>query len=125
MLPSTDSSTITNGERSTISSHCYRVVRSYKCFYSSHPDHVDPPVTPSKVLMILRTSAFKGNPWWEKDILTKLNLEEVSSCKFKFARTNRFLAYTSRVLLTKTVLADPWSDIREEYSRNMQNDLEY
>ncbi|XP_031844248.1 mitochondrial ribosomal protein L30 [Nomia melanderi] len=48
----------------------------YITYYKRHPDHVDPPITPSKVLMIRRTSSFKGNPWWEKGILTKLKLEE-------------------------------------------------
>ncbi|XP_076755184.1 mitochondrial ribosomal protein L30 [Xylocopa sonorina] len=44
-----------------------------------HPikkDHVDPPITPSKVLMIYRVKPFKGNPYWDKDTLTKLGFEE-------------------------------------------------
>ncbi|CAL7948001.1 unnamed protein product [Xylocopa violacea] len=44
-----------------------------------HPvkkDHVDPPFTPSKVLMIYRVKPFKGNPYWDKETLTKLGFEE-------------------------------------------------
>ncbi|CAK9821752.1 39S ribosomal protein L30, mitochondrial [Anthophora retusa] len=40
-----------------------------------HPrvkSHVDPPITPSKVLMVRRVKPFKGNPYWEKDILEEL-----------------------------------------------------
>lgn len=38
--------------------------------------HVDPPITPSKVFMVHRVKPFKGNPHWEKDILTRLGLKE-------------------------------------------------
>ncbi|KZC09750.1 PREDICTED: uncharacterized protein LOC107187832 [Dufourea novaeangliae] len=44
-----------------------------------HPvkkDHVDPPIVPSKVLMIHRVKPIKGNPWWEKDIIAKLGFRE-------------------------------------------------
>lgn len=44
------------------------------CF--SKKDHVDPPITPSKVLMVHRVKPWKGNPYWEKDILTDLGFEE-------------------------------------------------
>ena len=38
--------------------------------------HVDPPITPSKVFMVHRVKPFKGNPYWEKDVLTKLGFSE-------------------------------------------------
>ncbi|XP_076232378.1 mitochondrial ribosomal protein L30 [Calliopsis andreniformis] len=44
-----------------------------------HPrveNHMDPPIVPSKVLMIHRVKPFKGNPWWEKNVLTQLGFEE-------------------------------------------------
>ena len=44
-----------------------------------HPrkkDHVDPPIVPSKVLMVHRVKPFKGNPYWEKNILSQLGFEE-------------------------------------------------
>lgn len=45
-------------------------------YYPRTPDHVDPPIEPTKLLMIRRVKPFKGNPWWHKDILTHLGLED-------------------------------------------------
>ncbi|XP_033357426.1 39S ribosomal protein L30, mitochondrial [Bombus vosnesenskii] len=45
-------------------------------YYPVKKDHVDPPITPSKVLMVHRVKPWKGNPYWEKDILTDLGFEE-------------------------------------------------
>ncbi|KOX71465.1 39S ribosomal protein L30, mitochondrial [Melipona quadrifasciata] len=39
-------------------------------------DHVDPPIVPSKVLMVIRVKPWKGNPYWEKNILSHLGFEE-------------------------------------------------
>lgn len=47
-----------------------------KHFYSSTKNHVDPPIVPSKVLMVHRVKPFKGNPYWEKDILETLGFIE-------------------------------------------------
>ncbi|KAK1133515.1 hypothetical protein K0M31_011319 [Melipona bicolor] len=44
-----------------------------------HPrkiDHVDPPIAPSKILMVIRVKPWKGNPYWEKDTLSHLGFEE-------------------------------------------------
>ncbi|OAD56999.1 39S ribosomal protein L30, mitochondrial [Eufriesea mexicana] len=48
-------------------------------FHPSTKDHVDPPITPAKVLMVKRVKPFKGNPYWEKDTLKKLGFEEDSN----------------------------------------------
>lgn len=48
----------------------------WKRFYFSTKDRVDPPFTPSKVLMAIRVKPFKGNPYWEKETLKKLGFEE-------------------------------------------------
>ncbi|XP_076654687.1 mitochondrial ribosomal protein L30 [Halictus rubicundus] len=45
-------------------------------YYPSKKDHVDPPVTPAKVFMVFRVKPFKGNPWWEKDTLLQIGLQE-------------------------------------------------
>lgn len=37
---------------------------------------MDPPIVPTKVLMVHRVKPFKGNPWWEKDILENLGFEK-------------------------------------------------
>ncbi|XP_012266544.1 39S ribosomal protein L30, mitochondrial [Athalia rosae] len=48
-------------------------------YYPRTPDHVDPPIEPTKLLMIQRVKPFKGNPYWQKNVLTLLNLHERSS----------------------------------------------
>lgn len=45
-------------------------------YHPRHPNHADPPIVPSKVLMVHRVKPFKGNPYWEKDILEELGFEE-------------------------------------------------
>ncbi|XP_014484794.1 PREDICTED: 39S ribosomal protein L30, mitochondrial [Dinoponera quadriceps] len=40
-------------------------------YYPRHPNHVDPPIIPTKLLMVTRVKPFKGNPYWEKNILEK------------------------------------------------------
>ena len=53
------------------------VVYNNVTFYPRKKEgHVDPPITPSKVFMVHRVKPFKGNPHWEKDILTKLGFNE-------------------------------------------------
>ncbi|PBC30539.1 large ribosomal subunit protein uL30m [Apis cerana] len=39
-------------------------------------DHVDPPITPSKILMVYRVKPFKGNPYWEKKTLKILGFDK-------------------------------------------------
>lgn len=46
-------------------------------YYPRNKNHVDPPVTPAKVFMITRVKPFKGNPWWDKDVLLEIGLKEV------------------------------------------------
>ncbi|KOC65954.1 39S ribosomal protein L30, mitochondrial [Habropoda laboriosa] len=45
-------------------------------FHPRTNNHVDPPITPSKVFMVLRVKPFKGNPYWEKNVLEELGFEE-------------------------------------------------
>ncbi|XP_032666721.1 39S ribosomal protein L30, mitochondrial [Odontomachus brunneus] len=40
-------------------------------YYPRHPNHVDPPITPSKLLMVTRMKPLSGLPYWHKDTLTK------------------------------------------------------
>lgn len=39
-----------------------------------HPNHVDPPIKPTKLLLIERVKPVWGNPHWEKKILKKYKL---------------------------------------------------
>ncbi|CAK9810458.1 39S ribosomal protein L30, mitochondrial [Anthophora plagiata] len=44
-----------------------------------HPrvkNYADPPIIPSKILMVHKVKPFKGNPYWEKNILTELGFEK-------------------------------------------------
>ncbi|KAK2579581.1 hypothetical protein KPH14_010876 [Odynerus spinipes] len=43
-------------------------------YYPRHPDHQDPPITPSKLLMVKLVKPFPGNPYWDKNILTQLGI---------------------------------------------------
>ncbi|XP_011869515.1 PREDICTED: 39S ribosomal protein L30, mitochondrial [Vollenhovia emeryi] len=38
-------------------------------YFPRHPDHVDPPFEPSKLLLVKRVKRFSGNPWWDKEVL--------------------------------------------------------
>ncbi|XP_015596774.1 39S ribosomal protein L30, mitochondrial [Cephus cinctus] len=51
----------------------------YITYYPRHPDHVDPPITPSKLLMVQRIKPIKGTPYWNRDTLVRLGLTEKSS----------------------------------------------
>ncbi|KAJ8680403.1 hypothetical protein QAD02_016190 [Eretmocerus hayati] len=44
-------------------------------YYPRHPDHQDPPIKPTKLLLIERVKPFKGNPHWEKKILRDFGLD--------------------------------------------------
>ncbi|KAK0090124.1 hypothetical protein PV325_002956 [Microctonus aethiopoides] len=48
-------------------------------YFPRHPDHQDPPITPTKLLMVKRVKPYKGNPYWHKKILDVLKLDEKSS----------------------------------------------
>ncbi|XP_063972813.1 large ribosomal subunit protein uL30m [Diachasmimorpha longicaudata] len=52
-------------------------------YYPRHPDHADPPITPSKLLVVQRVKPYGGNPYWQKAILDSLKLNE------KYSRTER------------------------------------
>lgn len=45
-------------------------------YHPRHQNHADPPIVPSKVLMVYRVKPFKGNPYWEKDLLKQLGFKE-------------------------------------------------
>lgn len=42
-----------------------------------HKDHKDPPIKPTKLLMVQRVKPYKGNPYWDKSVLRKLHLDKV------------------------------------------------
>lgn len=42
---------------------------------SSTPDHVDPPIEPSKLFVVQRIKPIKGTPYWERDLLRQLKLD--------------------------------------------------
>ncbi|XP_011631098.1 39S ribosomal protein L30, mitochondrial [Pogonomyrmex barbatus] len=44
-------------------------------YFPRHPDHVDPPFEPSKLLLVKRVKPFAGNPWWEKEVLVNLGFK--------------------------------------------------
>ncbi|XP_043276148.1 39S ribosomal protein L30, mitochondrial [Venturia canescens] len=48
-------------------------------YYPRYPDHQDPPITPTKLLMIQRVKSYKGNPWWHKKALDMLKLNDLNS----------------------------------------------
>ena len=54
-------------------------------------DHVDPPIVPSKVLMVVRVKPWKGNPYWEKDTLSHLGFEEKVRTYIFIQTVNRFI----------------------------------
>ncbi|EFN66452.1 39S ribosomal protein L30, mitochondrial [Camponotus floridanus] len=47
-------------------------------YFPRKPDHVDPPIQPSKLLLVRRVKPFKGNPHWEKKILNHLGFKDES-----------------------------------------------
>ncbi|XP_015114114.1 uncharacterized protein LOC107039154 [Diachasma alloeum] len=50
-------------------------------YYPRHPDHVDPPITPTKLLVVQRVKPYVGNPYWHKQILDAFKLnEKYSKC---------------------------------------------
>lgn len=40
-----------------------------------HPDHEDPPIQPTKLLLVERVKRLKGNPYWQKTTLKNLKLD--------------------------------------------------
>ena len=48
----------------------------FKNLYSRSPDHVDPPYNPSKVLMVQRIKCLKKKPYWDKNVMTELGLDD-------------------------------------------------
>ncbi|XP_014603376.1 PREDICTED: 39S ribosomal protein L30, mitochondrial [Polistes canadensis] len=45
-------------------------------YYPRSPNHEDPPIIPSKLLMITLVKPFAGNPYWEKNTLKQLGIQE-------------------------------------------------
>ncbi|KAG7197832.1 hypothetical protein KM043_001645 [Ampulex compressa] len=45
-------------------------------YYPRTPDHVDPPIVPSKILMVERLTQFRGNPYWHKRTLLNVGFSE-------------------------------------------------
>jgi large subunit ribosomal protein L30 len=43
-------------------------------FINRSLNEVDPPITPTKLLLIERIKPLKGNPYWEKEILKNIGL---------------------------------------------------
>jgi len=48
-------------------------------YYPRHPDHKDPPITPTKLFRVQRVKPYKGNPWWHKKLLDNLRLNDKKS----------------------------------------------
>ncbi|XP_011302248.1 39S ribosomal protein L30, mitochondrial [Fopius arisanus] len=48
-------------------------------YYPRHPGQVDPPIAPTKLLVIQRVKPYAGNPYWHKAILDQLHLNEKKS----------------------------------------------
>lgn len=49
----------------------HNIIKPYR-----HPNHVDPPIEPAKLLRVQRIKPYKGNPFWEKRILRDLGIDE-------------------------------------------------
>ncbi|XP_015179203.1 PREDICTED: 39S ribosomal protein L30, mitochondrial [Polistes dominula] len=45
-------------------------------YYPRSPNHKDPPIVPSKLLMVTLVKPFAGNPYWEKNVLKQLGIQE-------------------------------------------------
>ncbi|KAL7303698.1 hypothetical protein TKK_0003838 [Trichogramma kaykai] len=50
-------------------------------YYPRHKNHVDPPITPTKLFLIERVKQYKGIPYWEKQILKNINLHGEKNTK--------------------------------------------
>jgi len=48
-------------------------------YYPRNPEQVDPPYDPSKVLMVQRIRCLKKKPYWDKDVMTQLGLNNKRS----------------------------------------------
>ncbi|XP_046738409.1 39S ribosomal protein L30, mitochondrial [Diprion similis] len=48
-------------------------------YFPKSPNHVDPPIVPTKLFMVKRIKPLRGTPWWEKEIMYQLNLLEKKS----------------------------------------------
>ncbi|KAE8744762.1 hypothetical protein FOCC_FOCC008578 [Frankliniella occidentalis] len=44
-------------------------------YYPRDPNYKDPPIVPSKLFMVERVKPMKGQPWWDKEVLTRLGLD--------------------------------------------------
>ncbi|KAF7997742.1 hypothetical protein HCN44_009140 [Aphidius gifuensis] len=45
-------------------------------YYPRFPDHEDPPIEPTKLLVVRRCKPYKGNPWWDKQVLDAFKLKD-------------------------------------------------
>ncbi|KAI4491314.1 hypothetical protein M0802_010247 [Mischocyttarus mexicanus] len=45
-------------------------------YYPRSPDHKDPPIVPSKLLMVTLVKPFAGNPRWDKSTLKSFGIQE-------------------------------------------------
>ncbi|KAL2723810.1 hypothetical protein V1477_019042 [Vespula maculifrons] len=45
-------------------------------YFPRSPNHKDPPIIPSKLLMVTLVKPFAGNPYWDKNILKQLGIAE-------------------------------------------------
>lgn len=48
-------------------------------YYPKHPDFKDPPYEPARLFKIRRTKPLKGLPYWEKNYLKELGLDQKSN----------------------------------------------
>ncbi|EZA48907.1 hypothetical protein DMN91_006352 [Ooceraea biroi] len=48
----------------------------YITYFPRHPNEVDPAFEPSKLFIIKLVKPFKGNPWWEKNVLKQLGFDK-------------------------------------------------
>ncbi|XP_014204487.1 39S ribosomal protein L30, mitochondrial [Copidosoma floridanum] len=44
-------------------------------YFPRHKNEVDPPITPTKLLLVERVEKVKGNPYWHKKILAQMHLD--------------------------------------------------
>ncbi|XP_033227025.1 39S ribosomal protein L30, mitochondrial [Belonocnema kinseyi] len=47
-------------------------------YYPRKRDHQDPPIKPTKLLMVERVKTLKGQPYWDKEIMEDLHLDHDS-----------------------------------------------
>ncbi|XP_046416487.1 39S ribosomal protein L30, mitochondrial [Neodiprion virginianus] len=44
-------------------------------YFPKTPNHVDPPIEPTKLFMVQRIKKLSGTPWWEKEVMSQLHLD--------------------------------------------------